>query len=532
LLPSKTTLIFLALTAIGVARIVSTYHAVAQTSDETPNIACGMQYLDLGRYDYGAFHPPLARLAMALGPYLYGARSQKLPDRWHEGNAVLYSAARYTRTLTLARIGILPFFVLACTIVWLWGRRILGEWGGLAPVFVFTNLPPVLAHAGVATMDMAIGAGMVTALFAYTLWLEEGTARRSVFFGIGLALALLSKFSSVLLLPIGLLTITLVNGWPRGQKRNWAWIAVAFVLIWGAYRFSFGTMTEHVARDAAEQGGVFAKIPAPVLHLVESVPVPAPQILDGLWQVHNHVDAGHTAFLLGQHSFHGWWYFFPVALAVKTPVAALLLALAGIIAVFGEKRRAVWTPVALMAAILLVNLPTSLNIGVRYMMPLFPMLALTAGIGAVWVWRRQRLVAAALLAWLAVAGAAAHPDYLAYFNEFAGAHPEKILVDSDLDWGQDMNRLVAELRRRGVGYLHMACLYTGDDARIGLPNWDSLEPYQPVTGWVAVSQTMLRNYGWMVAQQKGRQDLAFAWLDRYQPVAKVGKSILLYKIPE
>ena len=84
----------------------------------------------------------MARLAMAIGPYLYGARSQKLPDRWHEGNAVLYSAARYSRTLTLARMGILPFFVLASTIVWLWGRRILGEWGGLAPVFVFTNLPP------------------------------------------------------------------------------------------------------------------------------------------------------------------------------------------------------------------------------------------------------------------------------------------------------------------------------------------------------------------------------------------------------
>ena len=57
-LPSKPTLIFLLLTAIGVARIAATYRTVAQTSDETPNIACGMQYLDLGRYDYGAFHPP------------------------------------------------------------------------------------------------------------------------------------------------------------------------------------------------------------------------------------------------------------------------------------------------------------------------------------------------------------------------------------------------------------------------------------------------------------------------------------------
>ena len=165
-------------------------------------------------------------------------------------------------------------------------------------------------------------------------------------------------------------------------------------------------------------------------------------------------------------------------------------------------------PAVLAGTILLVNLPTSLNIGVRYMLPLYPLLALTAGAGVVWLWRYRR-AAVVLLAWTAVASAAAHPDYLAYFNELGGTHPERILVDSDLDWGQDMARLASELQRRRVPYLHMACLYTGDDTRLGLPAWDSLEPYQPVTGWVAVSQTMLKNYGWMAATQRGRTDLAF-----------------------
>lgn len=537
-LPSKSTLVFLLLAGIGVARIAATYRSIAQTSDETPNIACGMQYLDLGRYDYGAFHPPLARLAIAIGPYLYGARAQKLPDRWPEGNAVLNSAPRYGKALTLARLGILPFFLLACTVVWLWGRKLLGEWGALAPVFLFTNIPPVLAHAGVATMDMAIGAGVCTALFTYTLWLEEGSLRRALFFGIGLALAVLAKFSALLLLPVCIAAITLLH--PRArQKRNWAWIPVAFLLIWGAYGFSFGRMTEHVSRDAAAQGGIFAKIPTPLLRALETLPMPAPQLLDGLWQVHNHVDAGHTAYLLGRHSFHGWWYFFPVALAVKTPLAILLLAALGVFALCraesDEKRRAPWrakcVPAILTAVVLLINLPTSLNIGVRYMLPLYPLLALTAGIGTVWLWQNRR-AAIILLVWTGISSATAHPDYLAYFNELAGTHPERILVDSDLDWGQDMARLATELQRRRVPYFHMSCLYTGDDTRLGLPAWDSLEPYQPVTGWVAVSQTMLKNYGWMVAQQRGRPDLALKWLDAYQPVARVGKSILLYYIPE
>jgi hypothetical protein len=188
-------------------------------------------------------------------------------------------------------------------------------------------------------------------------------------------------------------------------------------------------------------------------------------------------------------------------------------------------------PAILTAVILLVNLPTSLNIGVRYMLPLYPLLAFTAGIGVAWLWRRQRAAAIVLLLWATISSASAHPDYLAYFNEVAGSHPERILVDSDLDWGQDMARLGAELQRRRVPYFHMACLYTGDDTRLGLPAWDGLEPYQPVTGWVAVSHTMLQNYGWMVSQQRNRPDLAFAWLDRYQPVGRVGKSILLYYIP-
>ena len=547
-------LLFLLLTALGVARIVSTYRAMAQTSDETPNIACGMQYLDLGRYDYGAFHPPLARLAIAVGPYLYGARSQNLPDRWHEGNAVLNSARRYGKTLTLARMGILPFFVLACTCVWLWGRRLLGNWGSLAPLFLFTNIPPVLAHAGVATMDMAVGAGVCAALLAFTVWLDEPTPWRGVMLGTGLALAFLSKFSSLMLLPACMLAIVALrwgtrfrppNPKPTARALTLLPFLLAFLLIWAAYGFSFGRITEHVADDAAGQSGILTRVPAPVYHFLERTPWPAPQILDGLWQVHNHVEGGHAAYLLGHNSLHGWWYFFPVALALKTPLGLLILAAAGWLGLvrdelYQKKLRPFdwrpWAPAVAGAVILLVNLPTGLNIGVRYMLPLFPMLALTGGMGAVYLFRRPQRwgagLAAALMLWMAVSSWTAHPDYLAYFNELGGSRPERYLVDSDLDWGQDMNLLVAEVKRRGVTRLHMACLYTGDDSRLDLPSWDSLEPYQPVTGWVAISFTMQKTYGWVAAQERGRSDLAFAWLDRFQPVTRVGKSILLYNIPE
>ncbi len=538
--------LFVLLTAIGVARIGASYRAVAQTSDEAPNIGCGMQWLDLGRYDYGPFHPPLARIAMSIGPYLYGARSQGKPDRWQEGNAVLNSAPRYGKALTLAREGILPFFILACVCVWLWSRRLLGEWGALGAVFLFTNLPPVLAHAGVATSDMAIGAGVCAAAYAWVLWLEESSVGRSVFLGVAVAVAFLSKFSSILVVPASFAAVFLLRAWqartglPRLRMRTLGIsLFVAAFLVWSAYRFSWGHMTEKVAEDASWQGGVWARIPQSWLHALERAPVPAPAILDGMWQVHNHAEGGHTAYLLGRNSFRGWWYFFPVAVAVKTPLGVLLLAVAGVSALFRERLRKFdwryWAPAGAAAAILLACVPATLNIGVRYMLPLYPMLAIVGAMGIAWLFKRGSRVgpvaAVVLMLWTAVSSWAGHPDYIAYFNELAGRHPESILVDSDLDWGQDMGLLAKELKRRGVQYFHMRCLFTGDDTRLGLPAWDGLDAYQPVKGWVAVSYTMLKTYGWLAAQQQGRSDNGFAWLERYQPVARVGKSILLFYIP-
>src|SRR5262249_40759238 len=255
-------------------------------------------------------------------------------------------------------------------------------------------------------------------------------------------------------------------------------------------------------------------------------------IVDGLWQVHNHVEGGHVAYLLGRNSLHGWWYFFPVALAVKVPLGILLLVGLGLLHAIRARNWQIWAPVVTAAAILLVCIPAGLNIGIRYILPLFPMLAITAGSGAVWLIRRRGwhgpVAAVTLMLWAVISSSLAHPDYLAYFNEIAARHPERFLVDSDLDWGQDMKLLAAELRRRRLPYFRMACLYTGDDRLLDLPSWDALDPYQPHTGWIAVSFTMQKSFGWLVQQQQNRPERGFAWLDRYQPVARIGKSILLY----
>jgi hypothetical protein len=172
-----------------------------------------------------------------------------------------------------------------------------------------------------------------------------------------------------------------------------------------------------------------------------------------------------------------------------------------------------------------------INIGVRHVLVLYPFLALGA---AYLIWRTWRLLAAvrerrtqmaagvvllSLVLWQLSTLWRAYPDYLPYFNE-AVRHPERVLVDSDLDWGQDLKRLEVRAQALGIAQLHLAYLGSADLAREPLPPVQMLTPRQPVTGWVAIS-----------ALARTRNPSDYAWLAGYRPLERIGKSIDLYYIP-
>jgi hypothetical protein len=113
----------------------------------------------------------------------------------------------------------------------------------------------------------------------------------------------------------------------------------------------------------------------------------------------------------------------------------------------------------------------------------------------------------------------AYPDYLPYFNETV-AHPERVLVDSDLDWGQDLHRLELRVAQLHIGHLNLAYRGSADLRREPLPQTHILGPRERVTGWVALS-----------ALARTRNLADYAWLDAYRPIERVGKTIDLYYIP-
>lgn len=517
---SKSLLIAAVAVVVGTLRIVSTYAVFNHTIDEPTHLGCGMEWLARGTYVLEPEQPPLARIFSALGPFLAGERSEGRTDSYKEGAAILYHNWQYERNLTLARIGTLPFFWLACAVVFLAGRRWYGNAQAAIAVLLFTLIPSILAHATLATTDMALTATFGLSLFTILLWAENPAPRLRVGAAMGFcfALAVLAKFSSLAFLAacLGLILIcAMAADRSIGPLRRVltarhvlslaVGLAVALFTIWAGYRF-------HIKSG-----------------------VPAPELFAGLRDLFGHQDTGHPSYLLGARSLSGFWLFYPVALGVKTPLGLLLLLAGGIALAWRGRLNKIWyAPLAGVAGILAVGFYSKINIGIRHVLPIYFFFVLLAA-AFLWDWLGpsqqtwKPWTVAVLTAWILISGAINHPDYLAYFNEFGGDQPERILADSDLDWGQDMLRLSARLRELGaqsVAFSPFINAYLHDYH--GFPPIQPSDPVNPSPGWNAVSITV-----WKVTRMGLYEDHkeVTLWPDLFKPRERVGRGVLLYYFP-
>jgi hypothetical protein len=555
---------------IGVARIVSTYHEFTQTVDENSDIACGMQLLQDRVYFMDAKHPPVGRIAVAIGPYLAGLRLPKQGnDMFALGNVILNSNNNYWYNLALARFGTLPFFVLACGVVWSWTNHLFGKWVALLSLLVFSMMPAVLAHGSLATNDMAGAATLCLALYWFTRWMENPTWSTAARLGLGAGLAAASKFSALLFFPLcatALILLYLVTGRDGLSKRRFPNLAgnlflaliIAYFTLWAGYLFTFAPI--QASRPHAALDRLFGS--HPTLHHVAvkivETPYPAGNVAAGFKALAGQNKAGQVSFFFGEWRRHGWWYFFPVIFLVKTPVPFLLLACVASVFVarsFIEKQdRRMAAPILFALVILGVSMTSGINIGLRHVLAIYPLLSIVIGhaLSEIWVTMPRpmlaRGVAAVACVWLIASSCLAHPDYLAYFNLFASDRPERIEVDSDLDWGQDLARLSKWLHARRVQEVTLSYFGTADLNHADLPAFHELEPYQKVSGWVAISARyrVIPRPFMIVPPPPGMAAYysvpgnfdsirpgtgPFAWLASYQPVQRVGHSIFVYYIP-
>jgi hypothetical protein len=532
------------LMGIGVARIASTYTVFNGAYDEPFHIANGMEWLQQGTFTNQYRHPPLAGIVSAFGPFIHGLRS---PRRWkpaeqgesvifEEGNEILYSKNDYWLSLTLARIGTLPFFVLACVVTFLWSRRWFSEAAGFWAVLLLVCTSPLLGHAGLATNDVACAAGAAFALYRFVRWLEQPDRARWLWWGFATAFAVMCKYSNIPFLGgcyvVGFAIASRGTVRRRAVQAGFAACVVLF-LVWATYRFTLIPLgTIYGAHPRID--GILNSRPLlrSVWNAVMATPLPLTEAMMGVRDLVRHNAIGIDMYLLGQWSQSGWWYFFPVVLAVKTPIGLLLLAIGGCALVLRRWRKKHWNQswqqvltATFPIVILLVCMLARIDLGVRHILPIYPLLAIVGGNAVTALFRHSRPAAAAailLVAWVVVDSRRAHPDYLAHFNEFGGSHPEAILCESDLDWGQDLHRLSLRLKERGIQEFSIAYFGTALLHKADLPHYELLSPTQPSRGYIAVSLHHLNiDY---------KKNGSFAWLKSYTPVERIGKSIDLFYV--
>ena len=225
---------------------------------------------------------------------------------------------------------------------------------------------------------------------------------------------------------------------------------------------------------------------------------------------------GMNSYALGRWTTNGWWWYFPLSLGLKTTLPFLALFTAGFIV---KPRRVFIEFTAASIAILMIASRSRLDIGVRYVLPVFIPMTIAVAAATLAMMQRARWIAITLILLHLGSSIAAHPDYFPYFNVIAGSDPSRFLIDSNLDWEQDALRLRHVVRELKIESLMVRDIGAIDYARLGFPHVERYySPFTTLHGWVAIGDSYYREglsqYGW--PQLRGL------------PYRRVGKSIRLY----
>jgi 4-amino-4-deoxy-L-arabinose transferase-like glycosyltransferase len=532
----------LLLTFMAVALFVAS-RSDGITVDEPVYISAGYRHLTAGDFRLNPETAPLAKMLAAAPLLPLRLHVPEAPGEWgwiyrffHENSA--------TRIIGLARLPFIALTLLLAVVVWAWARAEHGTAAGVAALALAVFHPSLLAHGHLAATDAPSALAFVSASWAFRRWLRDPSPRRALLVVAALAAAVLTRLTAWLLVPsfvaVALLDRprTPAGDRARGLRAAGFLVAAAAVAIplaiWAAYGFRYEPWPGRSVAEAAGHG----LVPRVVEALASARALPE-TYLEGFRYQAAHALEGHRAYLLGELSDTGWRTYYLVAFAVKnTPGFLLAVALGLAMAVRTRGWRGLgWHWIVPAVVVFTVVSLGRIDIGERYLLPVYPYATLlaAAAVPQILKWRRGRWVLAVVLALHALPSLLVAPrGYLTYFNLLAGgpARGHRVLVDSNLDWGQDLPRLKAWMERHGVEEVQLAYHGTDDPERLGLRARDlpgvHLYPGRPAArpfeGVVAVSPNLL--FG--IVEPKGPNP--YPGLRRRPPDDRAGV-FFIYRMP-
>lgn len=520
------------LCALHVWLAASVSQHVGITADEPIHVTSGRIYWDASDFRFQPENGNLPQRWLALpllGRDLHFPDAKRAPEHWIAGNPwelghLWFFKQGNDPEQMIARGRMMNALLggVLCLVVYLWSASLFGIAGGFLALGLAVFCPNVLANSGLVTSDTATALAFLVALLALWRLCHRITIARTVAAGVAFGVLALCKFSALLLGPVALILLGLrllrraqlplhtgarhvrLAGWQRLSGLATAGacsLGLSFLVIWCAYGFRYEASPGYgqIADDAwnfvlidassrtigmnmagAASTTDYVQIKeGPLQHAIKrarEARILPEAWLFGLAYVARNSQA-RFAFLAGDYSLTGWPQFFPVAFALKTPLAViLLLPLVLALSAVQARRRITYRlapALAFLAVYWAAAVTSHLNIGYRHLLPTLPVTYLLIA-SVVPVFSRKRVLTWCMVCLLVVTQAYAsfsvRPHYLTYFNPLAGgpANGHHYLVDSSLDWGQGLPALRDWLQANHRGEtLHLSYFGEDEPRRIG-----------------------------------------------------------------
>ncbi len=565
----------------------------SQIVDEIPHVGAGYSYLVKQDMRLNPEHPPLAKDLAALPLLFMNLKdtvfssvqwNKNTNDQWEFGRKLIYNSGNNANHITFfSRLPMLLFYILAAILIFKWGTELYGDTGGILALIIFLFSPTIMAHSRFVTTDVPALFGTLASIYTFTRYLQTLTRKHLIIAGVVLGLALLMKFSTFLLLPF-LAAMAIIHGLVSKQHqllhafkalRNALIIfAIAFIgVVWPVY--GFHVLNYPVERQLADTTDLMSSqgnrtLADTVVWMADKPFIRAlGQYFLGFMMVVQRSAGGNTIYFLGEVKMQGGPLYFPLVYFMKEPLAWWGLVFIGLMGAIyritqvkqSTKKTIDWIrnhfPESVMIAWLafywFISMRSTLNIGVRHMLPAYPfmILLITGQVARLADWLRTKerefikafsLTIASLLGWYIYENVHSFPNYLSYFNQSVGgsAGGHKYVTDSNLDWGQDLKRLSQfvekeELKAISLDYFgwadpsfYLDKKFVWTTANTFTNARDFLQRNQS-DGWIAVSVTFFQQ-ATSPSSNNPNKKLDYIWLKAYEPTAVIGNSIFVWHI--
>ncbi len=471
LLSRKLPLLIACLCLFALLLILTSAGHKSVTIDEFQALPHGLVIWDTGRMDIDPGAPPLSKLLVALPllPTIAAPSAENITEggsSWLLGYkfADMYEDS-YQKLFMRARLIPLLFYVLTALLTGLLAKRLYGRTAFVIALFFTLFCPNMMAHGRLVTPDIFLAAAVAGTLLAVDRFSCRWTYANACLLGLSIGLACLFKFTGLLLfflVPCAAVIMQLRN---RKNSISYAkfWLKLGFALVFAVliinlgyiFQGSFGLLGNYYFESQ-----LLSSISQ---FLPNWLPIPLPYWFVTGFDVQM-AEQGYVAYLLGRLNTTGFWYYYIVAFLVKTPLPILILLILATVSNHRIKSREIPLITVSAGMFLIVSFTGHKNIGIRYLLFLFPLFALwisrlaDSDINHKWDQSKRHLLLTGGSVWLFFLHLFIWPNYLPFFNMISGgpSRGHYYLLDSNLDWGQDLILLRRYMQKHKIKSVDLA----------------------------------------------------------------------------